>query len=178
MEVLLRRTIDKLGSAGDVVNVRPGYARNYLLPQGVALPVSKENSKIIETEREALKANENSRLHALREVAEKLADASVTIADKVSPEGHLYGSVTAHNIADALQAQGFEVTAKMVCLDEPIKELNVYEVLVRLAPDIEATCKVWVVSDQKPTETKGQEGSGAAGDEEPPTDDPQAGADS
>ncbi len=147
MQVLLRREIDHLGAAGDLVTVRPGYARNYLLPQGLALAVSAANASLIEAEREALVQAEQVRVKALADVAQKLENVSITIADKASPEGHLYGSVNAARIAEALQAQGFEVEAKMVGLDEPIKELNVYDVPVHLHSGVEASVKVWVVSD-------------------------------
>ena len=149
MEVLLRREVDKLGNAGDLVKVAAGYARNYLLPQGLAVTVSKENLRLIDNERKKLVEEEVERLGGLRELAQKLAEASITIAEKASPEGHLYGSVGPQQIAAALQEQGFEVDSKMVLLDDPIKELNVYDVPVRLHGDIEATCKVWVVSDSE-----------------------------
>jgi len=149
MEVLLRREVEKLGNAGDLVKVAPGYARNYLLPQGLAVTVSKENLRLIEGERKKVVQEEVERVDGLRELAQKLADASITIAEKASPEGHLYGSVGPQQVAAALQEQGFEIDSKMVLLDEPIKELNVYDVPVRFHTDIEATCKVWVVSDSE-----------------------------
>lgn len=166
MQVLLRREIDHLGAAGDLVTVRPGYARNYLLPQGLALAVSPENARLIEAERETLVQAEQVRVKALADVAQKLADVSVTIADKASPEGHLYGSVNAARIADALQALGFEVDAKMVDLDEPIKELNVYDVPVRLHSGVEASVKVWVVSDAADAAAPAQGGEPKPEDED------------
>ena len=147
MEVLLRREVEKLGKAGDLVKVTPGYARNYLLPQGLAVTVSKENARLVESERTKVIQQEDERVESLRETVQKLSEVSVTIPEKASPDGHLYGSVGPQQIAEALCQQGFEVDAKMVMLDEPIKELNVYDVSVRLHADIEAVCKVWVVSD-------------------------------
>lgn len=147
MEVLLRREVEKLGNAGDLVKVSPGYARNYLLPQGLAVTVSQENVKLVDNERKKVIQQEDERVGSLRETVQKLAETSVTIPEKASPEGHLYGSVGPQQIAEALREQGFEVDSKMVLLDEPIKELNVYDVTVRLHTDIEAACKVWVVND-------------------------------
>lgn len=149
MEVLLRQEVEKLGKAGDLVKVAAGYARNYLLPRRLAVTVSKENLRLIDSERKKVVQEEEARLGGLREVAEKLGEASVTIAEKASPEGHLYGSVGPQQIASALHGLGFEIDAKMIMLDDPIKELNVYDVTVRLHADIEATCKVWVVSDSE-----------------------------
>ncbi len=157
MEVLLRRPVEKLGQAGDLVNVRPGYARNYLLPQGLAVAVTKENARLIEQERAALIEAEKARVKELEEAAKKLADVSVTIAAKASPEGHLYGSVNAAQIAEALQAQGFDVAPKAVQLEEPIKQLDVYDVPVRLHAELEASVKVWVVSDSEDAPSKSDE---------------------
>ena len=149
MEVLLRREIDKLGQAGDLVRVADGYARNFLLPQGLAVTVSKTNRQMVEGERKRLVQQEEERVGDLRELAQKLAETSVTIAERTSSEGHLYGSVGPQQIAEAFREHGFEIDAKMVILEDPIKETNVYEVPVRLHPDIEVPCKVWVVSDSE-----------------------------
>ena len=172
MEILLRREVDRLGKAGDLVDVKPGYARNYLLPRGLAMVVSKENARLIESERDTLVKEEEVRVQGLQDMAAKLDGASVTIADKASPEGHLYGSVNAARIAEALHAQGFDVTAKMVLLDEPIKELNVYDVSVRLHSGVETTCKVWVVSDNPDEASVKTPASGP----EAPADEPEADA--
>ena len=150
MEVLLRREVDKLGQAGDLVRVADGYAQNFLLPQGLAVTVSKANRQMVEVERKRLVQQEEARVSDLREIAKKLAGTSVTITERTSSEGHLYGSVGPQQIAEALRKHGFEIEPKMVILEEPIKETNVYEVPVRLHPDIEVPCKIWVVSDSEP----------------------------
>ena len=148
MEILLRREVENLGKPGDTVKVANGYARNYLLPKGIAVTVSKRNLELVEHERQRAIVESEAIGKERQGVAEKLAQASVTIAEKSSPEGHLYGSVGAQQIADALKKEGFDgIDAKMIVLEEPIKELNVYDITVQLQPGIDATCKVWVVAD-------------------------------
>lgn len=147
MQLVLRKTVNKLGKIGDIVNVKPGYARNFLLPQGLAMTVSAVNIAKIEVEKKIeVQREQEAREKALKD-AERLAGASVTIASKASEEGHLYGSVTPQMIADALAKEGLTVTAKMVMLEDPIKELGVYEVKISVAADVEPSCRVWVVNE-------------------------------
>lgn len=147
MQLVLRKNVGKLGKIGDIVNVKPGYARNYLLPQGLAMAVSAANIARIETEKNVeIQRDSEAREKALQS-AERLAGASVTVAVKASEEGHLYGSVTAQMIADALAKEGLEIAAKMIALEEPIKELGVYEVKIVIDKDVESDCRVWVVSE-------------------------------
>lgn len=145
MELLLKKSIENLGRIGDVVSVRPGYARNYLLPYGYAVPVTKANLAQIEKVRARALAEEKARVESLKEYAQKLDQASVTIEGRANEEGHLFGSVTAAQIADALREKGFEVDAKAVRLDNPLKEIGVFDVPVHLHQDVDATVKVWVV---------------------------------
>ena len=149
MEVILRREVEKLGKAGDLVSVAPGYARNYLLPQDFAVTVNKQNAELIQKEQERLVQEEKSRVDEVRDIGIKLAETSITLTEKASPEGHLYGSVGPKQIAEALRKEGFEIDPKMVLLDEPIKELNVYDIKIRLHNDVEPACKVWVVSESE-----------------------------
>lgn len=149
MELLLKQSVEHLGRIGDVVKVKSGYARNYLLPRGLAVMVTKSNVAEIERARAQAMAEEQARLTGLREIAQKLADASVTIEGKANAEGHLFGSVTAAQVAAALRDKGVAVDDKAVRLLQPLKEIGVYDVVVHLHASVEATVKVWVVQ-QKP----------------------------
>ncbi|MCR9246366.1 MAG: 50S ribosomal protein L9 [bacterium] len=149
MELLLRQNIEHLGRTGDVVDVKPGYARNYLLPQGLAVAVTKSNVAEIEAARAAAFAEEQGRIQGYKDLSTKLAETSVTIESKANEEGHLFGSVTATNIAAALREKELSVEDRHVRLDQPIKEIGVFDVVVHLHTDVEATIKVWVVQ-QKP----------------------------
>ncbi len=146
MELLLRDDIPKLGRRGDVVSVAAGYARNYLIPQGLAVTVNPENLRLIEVEKRRIAILERSRLDDLRSVAEQLSTVSVTIQSKATEEGHLFGSVTEVHVADALKVEGFEITPQMVRMDSHLKELGMFEVKVVFDEDIASTVKVWVVA--------------------------------
>lgn len=149
MELLLKQNVDALGRIGDVVKVKSGYARNYLLPRGLAVAVTKSNLADIERARAMALAEEQQRLVGLKEVATKLGEASVTIEGRANAEGHLFGSVTTMQIAAALRDKGIHVDDKQVRLDQPLKEIGVYDVAIHLHATVEATVKVWVVQ-QKP----------------------------
>jgi large subunit ribosomal protein L9 len=145
MEVILRNAIDKLGHPGDVVTVSPGYARNFLLPRGFAYEATPGNLKRIAQEKSRLEAAEAERRQAAEAVAEKLAEVSITFAARVGEEGKLFGSVTAHDIAHQLVAQGFHVEKRQVELNEPIKALGMYKIGIRLHADVKPEIKVWVI---------------------------------
>lgn len=149
MELLLKQNVEHLGRTGDVVDVKPGYARNYLLPRGLAVLVTKGNMAEVERARAQALAEEDARLAGLKALGAKLADLSVTIEGKANEEGHLFGSVNAAQIAAALREKDVPVDEKMVRLDSPLKEIGVYDVTVHLHADVEAAIKVWVVQ-QKP----------------------------
>jgi large subunit ribosomal protein L9 len=149
MELLLKQNVEHLGRTGDVVDVKPGYARNYLLPRGMAVLVTKSNIVEVERARAQAIADEESRLDGLKGLAAKLADVSVTIEGKANEEGHLFGSVNASQVAAALREKDVSVDDKMVRLDNPLKEIGVYDVTVHLHAEVEAVIKVWVVQ-QKP----------------------------
>ncbi|MBM3973639.1 MAG: 50S ribosomal protein L9 [Planctomycetes bacterium] len=148
MELLLKQNIEHLGRIGDVVKVKPGYARNYLLPRGLAVMVTKSNVAEIERARALALAEEQKRVASLQDLATKLAEASVTIEGRANAEGHLFGSVTNSNVAAALRDKGFAVEDKQVRLENPLKEIGVYDVLVHLHADVEAKVKVWVVQQK------------------------------
>ena len=148
MELLLRQSIEKLGRVGEVVKVRPGYARNYLLPMGLAIPVTKANVALIERERERIAAEEAARVSSLKELAARMAQTSVTIEGRANEQGHLFGSVTAAHIARAMRDKGFPVDERGVKLDAPLKEIGVFDVRIQLHADAGATLKVWVVQSK------------------------------
>lgn len=147
-EVILRRKVDDLGDVGDIVTVKPGYARNYLFPQGLAYAATERNRRLLEQERKAaLQAEERDRAHA-QVVAGRLEGTSITFSMLAGEEGKLYGSVGPRDIAGQLSAQGFDVHGRHVMLKEPIKALGVYSVPIRLYPEVEASVKVWVIKEE------------------------------
>lgn len=148
MEVLLKISIEKLGRVGDIVSVRPGYARNYLLPTGRAVPVNKVNLEMIDRDRVVALAEAEARFSDLRGLADAVAQTSVTIEGKANEEGHLFGSVSASQIGDALREKGLAIEDRMIRLDNPLKEIGVFDVAVHLHPDVEVQTKVWVVQSK------------------------------
>jgi len=149
MELLLRQNVDHLGRVGDVVDVRPGYARNYLLPNGHAVMVTQANMVEIERTRARALVEEQERVGTLKDLAQKLADTSVTVEERANDEGHLFGSVTAAQVAMALREKGFSIEEKQVRMEHPLKEIGVFDVVLHLHQGVEAVVKVWVVQ-QKP----------------------------
>ena len=146
MKVLLCQDVDKLGWLGDVVEVKNGYARNYLLPQRVAVVPTEANVKSL-SEAKVRRAQERKlALDKLAKVAEAVEGAEAVVAAKANEQGHLFGSVAEHDIAENLREQGFEVSDKMVQLDEHIKEVGTHEVKLKVAADLFATVSVVVVS--------------------------------
>ena len=147
MQLLLKQDVRDLGKRGDVVEVAPGYGRNFLVPRGIAVAVNPENVRLLAVEHRRLEAVEAKRRASLGEVAQTLAKTSVTIQARANEEGHLFGSVGAAEIVAALKEEGFEAAPDMVVLEKPIKELGVFEVEMRLDPEISSVVKVWVVGE-------------------------------
>jgi len=145
MEVILRRAVENLGKPGDVVKVKNGYARNYLLPHNLAYEATPGNLKRIQQERARLDAAENQRRDSAQEVATKLEQVSLTFSARVGEEGKLFGSVTAADIAQQLEQQGFHIEKRQIDLHEAIKSLGVYRVPIRLHADVKPEIRVWVV---------------------------------
>jgi large subunit ribosomal protein L9 len=145
MEVILRHAVENLGKPGDVVKVKNGYARNYLLPHNLAYEATAGNLKRIQQERSRLEAAEGQRRDAAQEVATKLEQVSLTFSARVGEEGKLFGSVTAADIAQQLEQQGFHIEKRQIDLHEPIKSLGVYRVPVRLHADVKPEIRVWVI---------------------------------
>ncbi len=145
MEVILRQAVDNLGHPGDIVTVSAGYARNYLLPRGIAYAATEGNKKRITQEKVRLEAAEASRREAAQQLADRMTEVSITFAARVGEEGKLFGSVTAADIAQQLEAQGHHVDRRVIDLHEPIKALGVYRVPLRLHADVRPEIKVWVI---------------------------------
>ena len=145
IEVLLTETVKPLGEQGDIVRVKPGYARNYLLPQGFATVATEHNKRMVERHREQVAAIEAERIKQFRERATAIARYSVTLEANANEEGHLYGSIVESDISGALNAAGYQVEADHVKLEGPLKELGMYTVKIELHPDVNTEVKVWVV---------------------------------
>ncbi len=145
MRLLLQRNIEKLGKIGDIVEVAAGYGRNFLLPQGFAVEVTKDNLHRFEGMKRRLLALEEETKQKFQVLAKELEKASCTIIANASEEGHLYGSVAARDIAKQYASEGLEIEPKCILLEEPIKELGIYKVRIRLHPEVECEAKVWVV---------------------------------
>ncbi len=145
MEIILRQAIENLGHPGDVVTVKNGYARNFLLPRGFAYEATPGNLRRIGAERGRLEAAENERRESASELAKRLEEVQLTFSARVGEEGKLFGSVTSADIAEQLAAQGFTVERRLIDLHEPIKALGVYRVPVRLHADVKPEIRVWVI---------------------------------
>jgi large subunit ribosomal protein L9 len=148
MEVILKSNVEGLGKALDLVSVKPGYAQNYLFPRQLASLATPENKALLEQDRAKAEEVYLEEKKVAEELAAKLQEASVTIAAKVVEDEKLYGSVSTNDIAARLKEAGFELDRKQILLVEPIKNLGMYSVKVHLPPDVEASVKVWVISDE------------------------------
>jgi len=148
MQVILRDDMENLGKSGEVVNVRPGYARNFLLPRGHAIKATESDVKRVEHEKRVIAARTAKLAKETQAEADKLSKVSVSIPRAVGEEDKLYGSVTTRDIAEALQAQGVTIDAKKLVLEEPIKALGLTEVAVKLGRGVQANIKVWVVKKE------------------------------
>lgn len=147
MKILLRKDVQNLGNNGDVVNVKNGYARNYLLPKKFATTVTPGNIKQINLQKAKQEKKYRGELEELQVLADEISKTSCSITVKTNKEGKLFGSVTAHHIAVALSEKGHHVDENMIVLDTPIKKCDLYSVTVVLHPEIKTPCKVWVVSE-------------------------------
>ena len=145
VEVLLAETVDKLGEQGEIVRVRAGYARNFLLPQGLATIATEHNKKQVDRHRQRVAEAEAAKVKELRDRAEAISKYSVTLEANANKEGHLYGSIMAPDIAKALNSAGYEVTPEHIQLEGPLKELGMYTVKFELHTKAKGEVKVWVV---------------------------------
>ena len=147
MKVILRKDYKDLGSAGETINVKPGFARNFLIPKGVALIATPENEKRYLKEIKQLNLKKELDKKRAEKLAKELENISCTITVQVGEEDKLFGSVTTQNIAEALESLGHTIDKRKILLDEPIKSLGIYSVPIKLFPDVEAKVKVWVVKE-------------------------------
>ena len=147
MKVILTSNVPSLGAPGAVVEVARGYARNFLIPQGKAMEANPGNLARFETQRSRIMQEVDREKEAVSELAARLAEVSLTIAQRVGESERLYGSVTNAVIAQELEKKGFEVDRRQVELEEPIKQLGTYQVAVRLAPEVKAQIQVEVVPE-------------------------------
>ncbi|NCQ33731.1 50S ribosomal protein L9 [bacterium] len=145
MDVILMQDVEELGEMGQTVNVSRGYARNFLLPQGLALTATPGNRNVLQEHMKLEAKRDDLRKAGAEERARQLGELSCTIAVQAGDDDKLFGSVTARSIVEALANENIELELKQVVLEEPIKQLGVYSVPVRLHAEVELTAKVWVV---------------------------------
>jgi large subunit ribosomal protein L9 len=148
MEVILRTDVPKLGKAGDIVKVKDGFARNYLLPKGLAIPANQKNIKALENQRKIILAKAERERKKAQSLAEKLTGLTLTFYRKVIEGDRIYGSISAQDIVKALEEKGLSLERRFVLLDEPIKQLGTYEIPIRLGPGVEVKISVEVVEEK------------------------------
>ncbi len=149
MKVILTQTVGSLGKIGDIVNVKDGYARNYLFPKNAAKEATPGNMKILDSLKKKQALEDAKRLDEAKALAEKIAALSVTISAKAGEEEKLFGAVTAEMISAALGNEKIAIDKKDIVLDEPIKKLGVYQVGVKIHPEVKASLRVWVIKEQQ-----------------------------
>lgn len=147
MKVILRQNIESLGQIGDVVEVKPGYANNYLIPRQFAYIALAGSVKALEEEKKNLAKRKQKELQGAEKLAAELEKVSVTIPVQVGEEDKIFGSVTTQMIGDALTEKGFEIDKRKIEIEEPIKSLGIYSVGIKLHPSVTAKIKVWVVRE-------------------------------
>src|ERR671917_1571623 len=156
MDVILLERIEKLGASGDVVKVKNGYARNFLLPNGKALRANESNRKVFESNREKIEAQNAERRSAAEKDSKKVDGATVQLIRQASNTGQLYGSVSARDIAEALEASGHKVAKNQIVLDKPIKAIGMQDVRVALHPEVAVTIHVNVARSPEEAELQAQ----------------------
>jgi large subunit ribosomal protein L9 len=149
MKVIMLEDIDRLGKAGDIVTVKEGYARNYLIPNNKAKPATPGNMRIMEDIKKKRAAEDAKKVLEAKAIAGRIAALSLTINAKAGEEEKLFGSVSNEMIGEALAAEGFTVDKRDIIIDEPIKKLGVYQVNVKLHPEVKASLRVWVVKEKE-----------------------------
>ncbi|MEJ2254583.1 MAG: 50S ribosomal protein L9 [Nitrospirota bacterium] len=146
---MFKENVENLGRLGEVVKVRPGYARNYLIPKGFALEASKKNVKALEHEKRIIQERARKLLLEAEDLAARVSEVTLRFQAKAGEEEKLFGSVTAKDVAQALEEKGYAVDRRKVQLEEPIKKLGTYQVPVKVAPDVTATVTVEVVAESE-----------------------------
>ncbi len=147
MKVILRKNYDQLGKIGDLVEVKDGYARNFLFPRQIAYVATKGNIRALEEEKKQVAKKEIKDLEAAKLLAAELENVSITIPVKVGEEDKIFGSVTSQMISDALKEKSYEIEKRKIDLEEPIKALGIYDITVKLHSDVSAVVKTWVVRE-------------------------------
>jgi large subunit ribosomal protein L9 len=156
MDVILLERIEKLGAIGDVVKVKNGYARNFLLPNGKALRANESNRKVFEANRATIEAQNDERRAAAVEESKKVDGAKIQLIRQASNAGQLYGSVSARDLAEALEAQGHKIAKNQIVLDKPIKAIGVQDVRIALHPEVSVTISVNVARSPEEAELQAQ----------------------
>lgn len=149
IKVILLQRVSKLGYIGDVVNVKPGYARNYLLPKKIALRATKENLKYFEDQKEQIQKNNEIAKAEAQKVADQMGQLAISLVRQASEKGQLYGSVTGRDISAAIKELGYKVSAGQVDLSAPIKTIGVYEIDVNLHPEVSVMVKLSVAKSEE-----------------------------
>jgi len=147
MEVILTENIEKLGKMGDLVKVSDGYARNYLLPKGLAMQATKRSIKQLEHSKRLVEAKRLRDMKDAQSISDRLESLKITIGAKVGEEEKLFGSVTRMNIADALKKEGMDINKKNILLADPIKTTGVFDVDIKINHNINTKVRVWVVAE-------------------------------
>lgn len=147
MKVILTQTIGNLGKVGDIIVVKDGYARNYLFPKNMAKEATSSNMKLLEALKKKQALEAENELKEAKALAEKIAGLSITISAKAGDEEKLFGTVTTDMISSAVSAEGIAIDKKDIVLDEPIKKLGVYQVSVKVHPEVKTTLRVWIVKE-------------------------------
>jgi large subunit ribosomal protein L9 len=149
MKVLLQANVPNLGHIGDLVKVKPGFARNFLLPRGMAIFADERNRKLFEHNMRIVEAKKTKALTAAKEMALQVGNLSLTVEKQVGKEDKIFGTVTTQELADAFKKQGFEFDRKSITIVEDIKKVGVYQATVKLHPEVSAEFKIWVVAQSQ-----------------------------
>ncbi len=152
MKIILLETIENLGKAGDVVDVKPGYANNYLIRQGMALADTPQNMNIVRTKKRAIEAKEAKMLEEAKETGEKLKGETLELIVRAGEGGRLYGAITSQDLADILEERGYSVDRRDIKLGEPIKELGEKEIDIHLHPEVHISIKVVLKTEDQEEE--------------------------
>ena len=147
MKIILRKDNERLGHVGSIVDVKDGYARNYLIPRGIAFPADDGNMRALEEEKRQAERRSTKELKSSEKLGEELEKISITLKMKVGEDEKLFGAVTSQMIAEALNEKGFKLDKRIIELEEPIKALGIYTVPVKLHQTVEGKVKVWVVRE-------------------------------
>lgn len=147
MKIILKKDYETLGKAGEIVTVKNGYGRNFLIPNGIAVTATERNMRILEEENKFQKVREEKGKRQAEALAKELEKISITAAVAVGEEDRVFGSVTSQTIGELLQEKGYKIDKRKIILDEPIKALGVYTVPIKIHPEVEAKVRIWVVKE-------------------------------